>query len=72
MLGNHPPLSLQWLPYIPGSPIKDTTHGNLCIVSSLNPNIEIWDLDMLNSIQPKCTLKDGHKGAVPSIALHPL
>jgi len=51
--------------------MSSDTHGNYAIVGTFNPEIEIWDLDVLNCIEPKYTLKGGHSDAVLSLSLHP-
>ncbi|OMJ73100.1 hypothetical protein SteCoe_28303 [Stentor coeruleus] len=43
------PLSLQWLPYNPKTPSKS---GNCLAVGGFYPEIEIWDLDVLESLEP--------------------
>lgn len=43
------PLSLQWLPYNPSTPSKP---GNCLAVGGFIPEIEIWDLDVLESLEP--------------------
>ena len=43
----------------------------LCHVETFNPEIEIWDLDVLNCIEPKYTLKGGHSDAVLLLSLYP-
>lgn len=42
------------LPYKP-------TRGNFCAVGTFLPGIEIWNLDVINAIEPVCTL-GGHAG----------
>ena len=43
------PIALQWLPYSPATP---TQPGNCLAVGSFNPGIEIWDLDILDAVEP--------------------
>lgn len=51
------PLCLEWLPYTPGSMgTAGPTKGNFIIVGSFLPEIEIWNLDELNALQPAFTL----------------
>ena len=43
------PLNLQWLPFNPCTP---STSGNCLAVSSFLPEIEVWDLDVLEILEP--------------------
>lgn len=47
------PLCLQWLPY---HPLHTEVPGNCLIVGSFLPEIEIWDLDLLDPVEPLATL----------------
>jgi len=47
------PISLQWLPY---NPTAAATSGNCVAVGSFNPGIEIWDLDVVDAVEPVSTL----------------
>lgn len=44
-----PVLSLEPIGYDPG---VDSKKGNLLAVSTMNPQIEIWDLDIINAVKP--------------------
>nr|XP_023012005.1 periodic tryptophan protein 1 homolog [Leptinotarsa decemlineata] len=68
------PLCLEWLNYEPNMPA-----GNYCAVGTMSPIIEVWDLDMMNVIEPSFTLgkagskkknrkRIGHTDAVLSLA----
>jgi len=46
------PLCLEWLPYTPGSLSTGGTKGNYMMVGSFLPEIEIWNLDEQNALQP--------------------
>lgn len=46
------PLCLEWLPYTPGSLSSGGTKGNYVIVGSFLPEIEVWNLDEQNALQP--------------------
>ena len=47
------PLGVEWIPYIPGSGMKK---GNFVAVGTFMPQIEIWNLDVCNSVQPDLIL----------------
>ncbi|CAD8104438.1 unnamed protein product [Paramecium sonneborni] len=51
------PLAVEWLPIQPGQ-IESTsaTKGNYAIVSSFLPEIEIWNLDVVNVLEPSVVL----------------
>jgi periodic tryptophan protein 1 len=51
MLGNYP-LCIEWLPL----DLKSNTKGNYAIVGSFSPEIEIWNLDMIDAIEPDAVL----------------
>ncbi|KAK9875592.1 hypothetical protein WA026_009395 [Henosepilachna vigintioctopunctata] len=68
------PLCLEWLNYEPNSP-----KGSYCAVGSMDPIIEIWDLDVVNSVESAFKLGQmasrkknrphiGHRDAVLSLA----
>lgn len=71
------PLSIEWLPY------KDNAKANYAIVGTFDPYIEIWNLDMLDVLEPEITLGRTnnknksenslcHSDAVMSISLNPV
>jgi len=75
MLSNLP-LCLEWLDYLPDDTSKS---GNLVAVASTDPVIELWDLDVLDSLKCKSKLgrrkskkkklsRVGHKDAVLSLS----
>ena len=51
------PLAVEWLPIQPTAIESNTTHkGNYAIVASFLPEIEIWNLDVMNVIEPSVVL----------------
>ncbi len=62
MLGSFP-LCVEWLshPCSPGS-------TNYAAVGTFEPFIEIWNLDLIDVVDPEITLNDGHEAAVMSLA----
>lgn len=52
------PLCLEWLPYTPGSltTTGGATKANYVIVGTFLPEIEIWNLDELNALEPEFVL----------------
>lgn len=65
------PLSLAWMPYNPNDPSKP---GNCVAIASFEPTIEIWDLDVVDTLEPVKILgtkKKGHRDAVISLHMHP-
>ncbi|VEN44555.1 unnamed protein product [Callosobruchus maculatus] len=68
------PLCLEWLNYEPNMP-----KGNYCAVGSMSPIIEVWDIDLVNILEPAFTLgrpasrkknkeRIGHSDAVLALA----
>ncbi|KAK5643710.1 hypothetical protein RI129_007555 [Pyrocoelia pectoralis] len=68
------PLCLEWLDYEPGH-----SPGNYCAIGSMNSIIEVWDLDIINCLEPAYKLgrkpsrkkglnRIGHSDAVLSLA----
>lgn len=68
------PLCLEWLNYEPKMP-----KGSYCAIGTMSPIIEVWDLDLVNSVEPSFRLGQlanrkkqksqiGHKDAVLALA----
>jgi len=53
------PLAMEWVGFDPGE--SDCTSANLVAVGSMTPNIELWDLDVVNSLEPAFTLRGKQK-----------
>eukprot|EP00879_Flechtneria_rotunda_P025009 GHRR01026538.1.p1 GENE.GHRR01026538.1~~GHRR01026538.1.p1 ORF type:complete len:496 (+),score=199.68 GHRR01026538.1:510-1997(+) len=47
------PLSLAWMDI---DPAGRQAYGNMVAVGSMDPEIEIWDLDVADQVEPACTL----------------
>ncbi|VDO47912.1 unnamed protein product [Onchocerca flexuosa] len=68
-----PPLCLESIYFDPGS---DDKKGNLLAIGNIDASINIWDLDLVNSVEPTVTLNktkteksaQKHTGAVLSLA----
>lgn len=51
------PICIEWLAVEPASLVNaEADRGNLAIVGSFMPHIEIWDLDIMDCIEPKMVL----------------
>ena len=68
------PIALEWLGADFAS-VEDNTarRANYGIVGTMLPEIEVWDLDAMDPVEPKAVLggKNGHKEAVTALQLHP-
>ena len=69
------PMAMEWLHFDPG----ENTNGNLVAVGTMNPIIDVWDLDLVDCLEPVFSLGQkgskkrkiphvGHKDAVLSLA----
>lgn len=54
------PLALEWIDYDPSDP---DTISNLVAMGTMEPDIEIWDLDVIDSLEPACVLRGVPKKA---------
>lgn len=59
------PLSLAWLDCGPNS--SNNSKRNLAAVGSFEPGIEIWDMDVLDAVEPIATLGGLDSNATPSL-----
>ena len=48
------PLSIEWLDF---DPFERDTPGNFLAIGNMGPDIEVWDLDVVNSVEPTYVLK---------------
>jgi hypothetical protein len=46
------PMTLEWLNYDPG----ESQRGNLVAIGSMSPIIDVWDVDLIDSIEPAFSL----------------
>lgn len=53
------PLCLEWLDIPPFSAESKDAHGNFVAIGTTDPDIEIWDLDMVDSMFPNLILGAG-------------
>jgi len=53
------PLAIEWVGFDPGE--SDYGLANLVAVGNMTPNIELWDLDVVNTLEPAFTLKGKQK-----------
>lgn len=49
------PLAMEWMDFDPGEPDKK---GSYLVVGMMTPGIEIWDLDLIDVLEPVLTLGD--------------
>lgn len=67
------PIALEWLGCNFGNVEENTaSRANIGIVATMQPEIELWDLDMIETVEPKVILagNNGHKDSVTSLMLH--
>src|SRR5277367_250690 len=62
------PLCVEWLNYNVNTSVEDdgTRRGNMVAVGTFDPDIEVWDLDLVESMYPDAILGQGaDKGKEP-------
>ncbi|WIA09103.1 hypothetical protein OEZ85_008515 [Tetradesmus obliquus] len=50
------PLALAWMDCHPGSSSSSGSKGNMVAIGSMDPGIEIWDLDVADAVEPAAVL----------------
>ncbi len=55
------PLCSAWLDCSPGGP--SSVHANMVAVGTMEPGIEIWDIDVVDAVEPAATLGGEEKTA---------
>ena len=50
------PLCVEWIDLPVGKGAEERTHGNFVAVGTMDPEIEIWDLDIIDSMYPNAIL----------------
>ncbi|KAI9094615.1 WD40-repeat-containing domain protein [Phlyctochytrium arcticum] len=50
------PLCLEWLDYRVGRKADVGTTGNYVAIGTFDPQVEIWDLDVVDAVYPECIL----------------
>src|SRR5271156_6652316 len=61
------PLCVEWLNYNPNTNVEDdgSRRGNMVAVGTFDPDIEIWDLDVIESVCPDAILGQSSKPTTP-------
>jgi len=49
------PLAIEWIGFDPGE--SDSSSSNLVAIGNMTPDIELWDLDVVNTLEPAFCLK---------------
>ncbi|KAG2412026.1 hypothetical protein HFD88_009582 [Aspergillus terreus] len=57
------PLCLEWLDFPIGKAAEEKTTGNFVAVGTMEPDIEIWDLDIVDCMYPNAILGQGGEDA---------
>ena len=60
------PLALAWIPGQPSAEATDGPSGSFVAVGTFKPGIEIWNLDVLDPLEPTAVLGGEQPGAQPS------
>ena len=50
------PLCVEWVDLPVGKKLDDRTHGNFVAIGTMSPEIEVWDLDVVDSMYPNAIL----------------
>jgi periodic tryptophan protein 1 len=53
------PLAIEWVGFDSGD--ENPLSGNLVAIGSMAPDIELWDIDVVNTLEPAFVLKGEHK-----------
>ncbi|KAK2738509.1 hypothetical protein FQN57_007024 [Myotisia sp. PD_48] len=53
------PLCVEWLDMPVGTGTENRSHGNFVAVGTMEPDIEIWDLDVVDTMYPNAILGEG-------------
>ncbi|WAR09128.1 PWP1-like protein [Mya arenaria] len=64
------PLAMEWMDY----DLRDGNPGNFLAIATMDPTIDIWDLDVVDSLEPLATLgqKVKKKKKVQCVKWHPV
>lgn len=60
------PLCVEWLDAKVGKDIPTDSHGNMAAVGTLDPDIELWNLDMIDCMYPDAILGQSSQPADPT------
>ena len=53
------PLAVEWIDVPVGKSTPENTQGNFVAIATMEPDIEIWDLDLVDSMYPNAILGQG-------------
>ncbi|KKY18391.1 putative periodic tryptophan protein [Phaeomoniella chlamydospora] len=63
------PLAVEWVDLPVGKQSSETSHGNFVAIATMDPDIEVWDLDVVDSMYPNAILGQGAISADESIGV---